>query len=141
MKYRARDPLLDLTSINICPFPFSRAIQYKGTAWNTSVEGDRLMKVSSLHSPQFNLPAHLAILKYTVKFKNSAGPKLINVPSVQILSQNINQSLGPAYCMVNSEGFHDCVSSENRYFASANLTYHIPLSKFWDEISVSLVFK
>ncbi|CAG7785964.1 unnamed protein product [Allacma fusca] len=68
------------------------------------------------------------------------NPKLFNVPSIQIRSQSINQSLGPPYCMINSDGYHDCVSTENRYFANANLTYLVPLSKFWSEVSISLVF-
>ncbi|XP_035708827.1 myelin regulatory factor-like protein isoform X4 [Folsomia candida] len=70
---------------------------------------------------------------------------LITVPSIRVLSQNINQTLDASYCMLNSNGYdsgyHDCVSTDNRYFSSANLTYHVPLSKYWDEMNVKLIFK
>jgi len=81
--------------------------------------------------------------QYKIKMyeSGSVDTKLLNVPSIQILAQNINQTLGPKYCMMNTEGYHDCASTANRFFASANLTYNIPLSKYWNELNVSLIFK
>lgn len=70
-----------------------------------------------------------------------AAPKLITVPSILVLSEIINKSLDSSYCMTNSEGYHDCVSTENRYFSGVNLTYHVPLSKYWNEVNLSLIFK
>ncbi|CAL8115850.1 unnamed protein product [Orchesella dallaii] len=92
-------------------------------------------------------PTNNAVSKNGLEFKkrrrrqiNRDTTKLITVPSIRIVSESINQSLDFSYCMVNSKGYHDCVSTENRYFSGVNLTYHVPLSKYWDELNLSVVF-